>query len=82
LAQDETGTSEPCIRCAKCVDTCPAKILPNFLGDYSERGKFNECRDLRAYDCIECGICSYVCPTKRNLTQLIKLAKLELAKKK
>ena len=27
------------------------------------------------YRCIECGICSYVCPTHRPLAQLVKVAK-------
>jgi len=26
-------------------------------------------------DCIECGACSYVCPTKRPLLQLIRVGK-------
>ncbi len=30
---------------------------------------------LHPVDCIECGVCSYVCPTKRPLLQLIRLAK-------
>jgi electron transport complex protein RnfC len=82
LTDDEVDELEdsPCIRCAKCVDACPARLLPNFLGDYAENGLFIKCKEYRAPDCIECGICSYVCPTKRNLTQLIKIAKLELLK--
>jgi electron transport complex protein RnfC len=84
LKKDETdeAEAETCVRCARCVDACPARILPNFLGDYSEAGRYDRCEEFNAKDCIECGICSYICPTRRNLMQLIKLAKLELVKKK
>jgi len=84
LTDKETDELEaqPCVRCGQCVDACPMQILPNFLGDYSESGKYDMCNEYRAKDCIECGICAYVCPTKRNLVQLIKLAKTELMKKK
>lgn len=84
LAKEEVDESiaQPCIRCARCVDACPAGILPNFLGDFAEVENFDMCADYRAFDCIECGLCSYVCPTKRNLAQMIKLAKIELMKRK
>lgn len=84
LTRDECdeAEAEECVRCARCVDSCPSGLLPNFLGDYAEASRYDACRDYRALDCIECGICSYVCPTKRNLTQLIKLAKIEINKKK
>jgi len=78
----DEAEAEACIRCAKCVDHCPSGLLPNFLGDYSEAERYDECERLSALDCIECGICSYVCPTRRNLTQLIKLAKAEITKKR
>ncbi|MBU0686278.1 MAG: electron transport complex subunit RsxC [Candidatus Margulisbacteria bacterium] len=73
---------EPCIRCAKCVDSCPQYLLPNLLGDASENDRFDLSKSYGALDCIECGVCSYVCPAKRNLVQLIKLSKNELLRKK
>jgi electron transport complex protein RnfC len=36
---------------------------------------FAKAIDNGAMDCIECGICSYVCPTRRELVHWIKLAK-------
>ena len=33
---------------------------------------------LHAGLCMECGCCSYICPARRPLTQLNKLAKAEL----
>jgi electron transport complex protein RnfC len=66
---------QPCIRCCRCVDTCPVQLMPNFLADYSQNDMFEKAIDNGAMDCIECGICSYVCPTRRELVHWIKLAK-------
>jgi electron transport complex protein RnfC len=83
MTKEEAKIPEPmpCIRCAKCVDSCPQYLLPNYLGDYAEHNRFDQAKKLGAMDCIECGACSYVCPTKRHLVQLIKLAKAEILKK-
>jgi electron transport complex protein RnfC len=81
--KEEVEKIEPsvCIKCAKCVDVCPMFLLPNFLADYAEHGKFEEACQIGLLDCIECGACAYVCASKRDLIQLIKLAKSECQKK-
>jgi electron transport complex protein RnfC len=35
--------------------------------------------DYDGLDCIECGCCSYVCPPRRPLVQLIKAGKAAVA---
>ncbi|GAG23101.1 unnamed protein product, partial [marine sediment metagenome] len=72
---------QSCIRCCRCVDTCPVQLMPNFLADYSQNDMFEKAVNNGAEDCIECGICSYVCPTRRELVHWIKLAKAKKAKK-
>jgi len=67
-----------CIRCSRCVLHCPMRLMPNFIAFYSERRLFEEARRYGALDCIECGVCAYVCPGKRPLVQLIKFAKASL----
>ncbi len=81
LSREEVGFDEnlPCIRCSRCVRACPAGLTPNLLGDYSHRGLLDEASRLRAQDCIECGLCSYVCPAKRALATWIKKGKADLA---
>jgi electron transport complex protein RnfC len=49
--------------------------MPNFLADYSQNDMFEKALSGGAMDCIECGICSYICPTRRELVHWIKLAK-------
>jgi len=71
---------DPCIRCAACVRECPVGLMPCQINLASERSLWNLTREYGASDCIECGICNYVCPSKRRLLQTIKRAKLESAK--
>lgn len=68
----------PCIRCARCVDVCPVNILPNMLALFSRKQKFKECKGYHVFACIECGYCSYTCPSKIPILQLIRYAKTHL----
>ena len=65
----------PCIRCGRCVDSCPMRLLPVWIAAYSDRGMYEEAEKYRALDCCECGVCAYRCPSRRPLVQSIRLAK-------
>jgi electron transport complex protein RnfC len=65
----------PCVRCAKCVDCCPVSILPNMLATYCEKKRFEEAVQKGLFVCIDCGLCSYVCPARIPLAQILKAAK-------
>ncbi len=81
LTHEEVGFDEnrPCIRCARCVNACPMGLTPNMLGLLSDKGHYNEAAKIGLMDCIECGLCSYVCPSKRALVTWIKSGKAGLA---
>lgn len=70
----------PCIRCGKCMEACPAGLIPAFLSQSALRNDINELQRLHVHDCMECGSCCYACPSKRNIVQTIRLGK-QLAKK-
>ncbi len=82
------GLYQPCIRCGRCIDNCPMGISPNLYGLFFERSMFgggdfiNEAYKWNIMDCIECGVCSYVCPSNRPLVQFIKNLKSEVKKMK
>jgi len=71
-------TSEPCIRCGKCVTACPMDILPATISQAVENGRFDWAEQLNVLACIECGSCSYLCPSRRPLNQHFKRAKAEI----
>jgi len=82
------GEYQPCIRCGRCIDNCPMGISPNLYGLFFERNMFGgridfiqEAYKWNVMDCIECGVCSYVCPSNRPLVQFIKYLKSEVKKK-
>ena len=72
-----------CIKCGKCVSTCPINLQPIQISAYTLMHEYDKAAKYNALDCIECGSCSYICPAKRPLLQTIRVAKREiLARKK
>ena len=69
---DEFG---PCIRCGRCIDACAMGLMPSMLSVLSERGFYEEAKEYNLFDCFECGSCTFVCPSKRPIVQLVRLAK-------
>lgn len=80
IAADEVSlyTSEPCIRCGRCVEVCPMSILPATISQAVENKRFDWAEELNVMACIECGSCSYVCPSHRPLNQHFKRGKIEI----
>ncbi len=64
---------EPCIRCGRCVDSCPASLYPTLIAARAKAEK--PAIDLKPLDCFECGSCSFICPSRINLLGWIKIAK-------
>ena len=65
-----------CIRCGKCINTCPAKLSPIIIKDNLEDKE--KLKKLEPNRCIECGLCSYICPAKINLRKKVQEAKQKL----
>lgn len=84
LAADEVSqyTSEPCIRCGRCIDTCPMSMMPGTLSVQIENERFDLAEEWHALDCIECGCCAYACPSHRPLVQHMRRAKNEIMAKR
>ncbi|MEA5051527.1 MAG: electron transport complex subunit RsxC [Oscillospiraceae bacterium] len=72
--------NEPCIRCGRCVDTCPMRLSPAEVQTAYEQHDVEMMNELGALNCMECGCCTYVCPAKRSITQTMRLAKLAIRK--
>ena len=68
----------PCIRCGRCIDICPMGLMPSMLSIYAEKGFFEGAKEYNLFDCFECGSCAFVCPSKRPIVQLVRLAKSQV----
>ena len=67
-------TERPCIRCAKCIDACPVYLQPILISNAYREERWDLCKVLKAETCINCGCCTYICPSKIPLLEDIKKA--------
>lgn len=66
---------DPCIMCSTCIENCPVGIDPVLIAKAQRARDKDTLLTLDVNKCIECGICSYVCPSKIPLTEEIRKAK-------
>lgn len=80
LSPEEAGAlpERACIRCGRCVDACPIGLLPTLLDQYCRHDMWHQAEEGHVADCIECGCCAYVCPSKRHLVAALRLGKAEV----
>jgi electron transport complex protein RnfC len=60
---------------------CPTKLMPYRLMELAQRGDLETAEKEHLKDCILCGSCSYVCPSRRWLAPSIKNAKERLQRR-
>ena len=85
LEKDDVADAEQtaCINCGRCVGVCPGHVIPARLATFAEHGDMKSFQKFDGMECCECGCCSYICPAKRPLTQMIKsMRKMVLASRK
>lgn len=80
LTQEEVDQVRegPCLRCARCVDACPMRLLPCEIAKLVEHRNLKGAEEYNILDCIECGSCAYICPARIRLVHTIRLGKAEL----
>jgi len=64
-----------CIRCSRCVQHCPMRLIPTQLMKYVKYEFLSEAEDWGILDCVECGCCQYICPARIPLVHWIRLGK-------
>ena len=77
-----------CLRCGKCIDACPMKLMPVLMYKALQSNDVEEMKANTMMDCIECGSCAYTCPASVPLVlgfrvgkQMIRNAAAKAAKK-
>lgn len=80
LSHDEISVAETtdCINCGRCLRSCPMFLPPREIERAVLSKDAERARTLGVEACMECGVCSYVCPAKRPLVQAMRLAKRQL----
>lgn len=78
--EKEAHLPEPsaCIKCGRCINHCPLHLNPPAFAKALELDQPEELEKLKVNLCMECGVCSFICPAKRPLVQNNRLAKAEL----
>ena len=84
LAMNKIESSEelPCIRCGRCMNACPLNLMPMELDKAYRKRDTEALNRYKLSLCMNCGCCTYVCPSKRKLAETNQLAKDFLRKQK
>ena len=64
-----------CLRCGKCIDACPMKLMPVLMYEALQTEDVQEMKANNVMDCIECGSCAYTCPASVPLVLGFRVAK-------
>lgn len=74
--EDKHEVDNPhCIRCGKCVDVCPMRLMPIMLHRAQKKGDLEQLEKGNLLDCIECGSCAYTCPAGIELVHSFRTGK-------
>ncbi len=72
----------PCIHCGRCVSVCPMGLNPTLfakaMNHTDEQERMQRLKDAKLNLCMECGCCSFGCPSARPLVDINRTAKAEL----
>ena len=71
------GTNTPpeeqlCSYCSSCVEVCPIRLEPVKLVDFIKHEEYDRALENHLKECINCNLCSYVCPSFIPLGKLIR----------
>ena len=82
VLKNEPVDEVACLRCGSCSDHCPAGLMPVRINVAEKTKNVNLMNKLSISNCIECGLCTYICPSKIDVTEGIRRAKQYLALQK
>lgn len=66
---------EPCLRCGECTANCPCNLQPCEINYAAKHDDYDRVYDLDVLRCVQCGLCSYVCPSHIDVAAGVKQAK-------
>lgn len=75
-------TEYACIKCGQCLEACGNLLNPSRLARLSRAGRMDELEQSFVMDCMECGACTYTCPSGVPIVHLIRAAKATIRDRK
>jgi Na(+)-translocating NADH:ubiquinone oxidoreductase A subunit len=74
------GELRPCIYCNYCESVCPVDLMPYLISKYITHDMIEEAEKYNPLSCIDCGLCTFVCPSKIPVMSHIQDAKAKIRK--
>ena len=71
FSETEPSIPVPCIHCGWCVEDCPVGIDPPSLMQLESKPNCTNLEMSHLKACLDCGVCSYVCPAQLPLGETI-----------
>ena len=76
------GEERACVNCGLCEKKCPVDLYPHFLMKAALAGEMEDVVAMGLLDCTGCGLCTFVCPSKIELSDTFRSAKLSYYKER
>ncbi len=67
--------SDKCVGCGKCITACPMGLEPHLFMTLAEFEAWDQLEKALIMDCIECGCCTFSCPSNRPLLDYLRIGK-------
>lgn len=67
------GEERACINCGYCTRICPVDLNPNFIMKALHSDDIEDALQYGLLDCTRCGLCSFACPSKIELTHILSI---------
>lgn len=74
------GSHRACIECGACTDVCAVDLYPQMIMKQIEAKDQEAAIVLGMLDCSGCGLCTYVCPSKIEVADIIIQGKAKVLK--
>ncbi len=67
-----------CVRCGWCIEDCPVGVDPTWLIQLESAARIGEVDAAHLKACIDCGLCTHICPSQLPLAETIRRTRLRL----
>ena len=71
-----------CVRCGQCLEACSNLLNPSRLARLAQAGRWEDLERNLVMDCLECGACTYTCPSGVPIVHLIRATKATIRQQK